>query len=149
MGDPDTVTCQHSRSWISFAHNIRGGKVGYSVPEVQRLLNLLGRESASRAFHLHWSLWLREHQWQARQAHSRRRARQLATAPLPEASLDLPTPLVIAGLPAATAAHWEQIVPLLPAERTAGRPYRHHQHIIDGMLWVMTTGTSWRQLCLY
>jgi transposase len=65
---------------------------------------------------------------------------------LPETALFLPAPLVIAGLPALTPAHWEQIALLLPAERTAGRPYRNHQQILDGMLCVMTTGTSWRQL---
>jgi transposase len=34
----------------------------------------------------------------------------------------------------------------MPAERTAGRPYRNHRQILHGMLWVMTAGTSWRQL---
>jgi SRSO17 transposase len=29
---------------------------------------------------------------------------------------------------------------------TAGRPYRAHRQILDAMLWVMTAGTSWRQL---
>ena len=46
------------------------------------------------------------------------------------------------------AARWEQIARLLPAERTAGRPYRQHCQILEGMLWVMATGTSWRQLPL-
>jgi transposase len=58
----------------------------------------------------------------------------------------LPAPLFIAGLPALIPARWEQIAPRLPAERTAGRPYRHHQQIFEGMWWVMTMGTSWRQL---
>jgi hypothetical protein len=120
--------------------------VNYSVPEVRRLLNLLGCESASFAFHLHWSLWRMDHQGQARQSHSRRRTRQLAMAPLLEASPNVPDPLVIAGLPPITPEHWEQIALLLPAGRTAGRPYRNHQQILEGMLWVMTTGTSWRQL---
>jgi transposase len=65
---------------------------------------------------------------------------------LPAASLDLPDPLVIAGLPALTSACWEQIVRLLPAEQTAGRPYRQHRQILQAMLWVTTAGTSWRQL---
>jgi hypothetical protein len=50
------------------------------------------------------------------------------------------------GLAPLTPAHWDQIAPLLPAERTAGRPYCQHHQILEGMLWVMTTGTSWRQL---
>jgi transposase len=63
-------------------------------------------------------------------------------------SCELPDPLTIAGLPALTLAHWEQIALLLPAERTAGRPYRPHRQILEAMLWVMATGTSWRQLPL-
>lgn len=111
------------------------------------MLQLVGAEdSVSLALHLHWSQWRREHQWQARQAHIRRRTRHVATISLPDASLDLPDPLAIAGLPPLTPAHWERIAPLLPVERTAGRPYRQHRQILQGMLWVMTTGTSWRQM---
>lgn len=121
--------------------------MGYSVPEIRRLLQLLGQEDTARlAFHLHWSLWRREHQWQARQAHCRRRAQQLATTAGPDASLDLPDPLALAGLPPLTPARWAQIARLLPPERTAGRPFRAHRQIVEGMLWVMTAGTSWRQL---
>jgi hypothetical protein len=120
--------------------------MGYSVPEIRRLLNLLGGPSLSLALHLHWSHWRREHQWQARQAHIRRRTRQLATASLLESALDLPDPLVIAGLSPLTPARWEQVADLVPAQRTAGRPYRNHRQILEGMLWVMTAGTSWRQL---
>ena len=123
------------------------GLLPYSVPEIHRLLQLLGQEDAARlAFHLHWSLWRREHQWQAGQAHRRRRAQQLATATLPTVAFDLPQPLSLARLPPLTATRWEQIAPLLPAERTAGRPYRQHRQILEGMLWVMSTGTSWRQM---
>jgi hypothetical protein len=120
--------------------------LGYTVPEVRRLLNLLRGENVHLILHLHWSLWRRKHQWQARQAHSRRRTLQFATASLPDAALDLPDPLPIAGLPALTPAHWERIARLLPSEQTAGRPYRQHRQILEGMLWVMTAGTSWRQL---
>jgi Putative transposase of IS4/5 family (DUF4096) len=120
-----------------------------SVPEIRRLLQLLGQEDTVRlAFHLHWSQWRREHQEQARHAHIHRRARQFATATLPEASLDLPDPLSIAGLPSLTPARWERIARLLPPERTAGRPFRQHRQILEGMLWVMTAGTSWRQMPL-
>jgi len=120
--------------------------MGYSVPEIRRLLNLLGQDTAQLTMHLHWSLWRREHQWQAQQAHRRRRTLQVATASLPQAALELPDPLSIAGLPALTPARWERIAPLLPPERTAGRPFRQHRQILEGMLRVMTAGTSWRQM---
>jgi hypothetical protein len=120
--------------------------MSYSVPEIRRLLHLLGLDPMQLAVHLHWSQWRREHQWQARQAHRRRRAQQLATATLPDVSPELPAPLTIAAVPPLTPARWEQIARLLPAEQTAGRPYRPHRQILDGMLWVMTAGTSWRQI---
>jgi Putative transposase of IS4/5 family (DUF4096) len=122
--------------------------VGYSVAEIRRLLHLLRQEDlAYLEFHLHWSQWRREHQWQAQQAHSRRRARQVAVASLADASLDPPAPLDIAGLPPLTPAGWEQIARLLPPQRPpTGRPAIEHRQILDGMLWVMTAGTSWRQV---
>jgi hypothetical protein len=120
--------------------------MGYSVPEIRRLLHLLGMDALQVALHLHWLLWRRQHQWQAEQAHRRRRVRQLAAATLPDASLELPDPLCIAGLPPLTPARWDHIARLLPPERTAGRPYRQHRHILEGMLWVMRAGASWRQM---
>jgi hypothetical protein len=75
-----------------------------------------------------------------------RRARHVATAPVLQVSSDLPDKLALAGLPPLTPARWDRVAPLLPPEQTAGRPYRHHRRILDGRLWVMTAGTSWRQL---
>ncbi|MGO8947771.1 MAG: transposase [Ktedonobacterales bacterium] len=62
------------------------------------------------------------------------------------AELNLPAPLPIAGLPPLRPACWERIAPLLPPQRTRSRPYREHRHMLEGMLWVMTAGTSWRQM---
>jgi putative transposase of IS4/5 family DUF4096 len=119
------------------------------VPEIRRLLNLLGQEAAQQALHLHWSLWRRQHQWQAKQSHIRQRARQQGSGSWATSlSVDLlPDPLTIAGLPPLTAARWEQIAPLLPPQRPpTGRPASEHRQILEGMLWVMQAGTSWRQL---
>lgn len=112
------------------------------------MLNLLGLEEAQLAFHLHWSWWRQQHQWQAKQAHIQRRARHLATVPSATASLDLlPAALAIAGLPPLTPAHWKRIARLLPPQRPpTGRPATDHRQIIEGMLWVMHAGTSWRQM---
>lgn len=112
------------------------------------MLNLLGLEEAQLAFHLHWSWWRQQHQWQAKQAHIQRRARHFATVPSATASLDLlPAALAIAGLPPLTPAHWKQIARLLPPQRPpTGRPATDHRQIIEGMLWVMHAGTSWRQM---
>jgi hypothetical protein len=122
--------------------------MSYSVPEIRRLLHLLDQEDTARlALHLHWSQWRREHQWQAQQAHIRRRTRQLATAAVAAAALDVPAALVLVGLPPLTHAHWNQIAALLPPQRPpTGRPASDHRQILEGMLWVMAAGVSWRQL---
>jgi hypothetical protein len=121
----------------------------YSVSEIRRLLHLLGDDAAQRSFHLRWSQWRRRHQWQAQQAHIRRRALQAdsASSEVPS-SLDLlPAPLLIAPLPPLSEERWAQIAPLLPPQRPpTGRPATNHRQILEGMLWVMQAGTSWRQM---
>ena len=80
----------------------KGGLIGlipYSVPEIRRVLNLLGLEAAQRAFHLHWSRWRQQQHRQAQQAHIQRRMRQLATVSSASASAALellPAALAIA-----------------------------------------------------
>ena len=43
---------------------------------------------------------------------------------------------------------WELMAPLLPAPRkTGGRPYaRGHRATVEAILWVIRTGTPWRDL---
>lgn len=43
---------------------------------------------------------------------------------------------------------WEQIQPLLPPEHSGkrGRPYRPHRPVVNGILWVLTTGARWADL---
>ena len=38
--------------------------------------------------------------------------------------------------------------PLLPPERSgkAGKPYRPHREILDGIFWILHTGSPWRDL---
>lgn len=124
------------------------GLVPYSVPEIRRVLNLLGQDEAHLAFHLQWSRWRQQHQWQAKQAHIQRRTRRLAIVSSAATALDrLPDSLVIAALPPLTPAHWERSARLLPPQRPpTGRPATAHRQILDGMLWVMHAGTSWRQM---
>jgi transposase len=62
-------------------------------------------------------------------------------------SVILPAPLLLASLPPLTEERWEHIAPLLPPQRPpTGRPATNHRQILEGMLWVMHTGTSWRQM---
>jgi transposase len=71
-----------------------------------------------------------------------RRARQA-----PSVSSLLPEPIRLPGLPALTDAQWEQLRPLLPAQKPrTGRPATDHRLVVEGMLWVVRTGSSWREL---
>jgi len=62
-------------------------------------------------------------------------------------SQDPPAPLRLLGVPALTNEHWEQLQPLLPPQKPqTGRPAVDHRLIVEGMLWVIRTGSSWREL---
>jgi transposase len=55
--------------------------------------------------------------------------------------------LHLLGVPALRDEHWEQIRPLLPPQKPqTGRPAVDHRLVVEGMLWVVRTGSSWREL---
>ena len=112
------------------------------MPEVRRLLHALGESEEQQARRLRWSRFRRQHQARAQRFHVLRRARQA-----PAVSLDPPAPVRVLGLPALTDAHWEQLRPLLPPQKPqTGRPAIDHRLVVEGMLWVARTGSSWREL---
>jgi transposase len=46
-----------------------------------------------------------------------------------------------------TNEEWERIAPLLPPQKPkVGRPASDHRRIVNGILWVVRTGASWRRL---
>lgn len=46
-----------------------------------------------------------------------------------------------------TDAQWERLAPFLPPERPkVGRPSRPHREMVDAVLWVLATGSPWRDL---
>jgi hypothetical protein len=45
-----------------------------------------------------------------------------------------------------TDAQWTRIEALLPRNGGRGRSWRDHRTVIDGMLWVHSSGASWRDL---
>ena len=46
-----------------------------------------------------------------------------------------------------TDAQWEQLGPLLPAQKPrTGRPARDHRTVLNGILWILRTGSPWRSL---
>jgi len=45
-------------------------------------------------------------------------------------------------------AQWERIEAVLPPERSGrqGRPYLNHRTVMNGILWVLRTGSPWRDM---
>ncbi len=42
---------------------------------------------------------------------------------------------------------WERVLPLLPPQRPQiGRPRHDHRAVLSGMLWVVRTDASWREM---
>ncbi len=112
------------------------------MPEVRRLFQALSESEEQQVRRLHWSRFRRQHQARAQHFHRLRRARQA-----PAVSLTPPDPLQLEGLPALTDEHWEQVRPLLPPQKPqTGRPATDHRLMVEGILWVVRTGSSWREL---
>jgi transposase len=113
-----------------------------SLPEVRRLLQVVGIAPDQQARRLHWSRFRRQHQACAQRCHRQRRGLQA-----PVVCARPPAALLMPGLPALTDTSWEQVRPLLPPQKPpTGRPAVDHRLVIEGMLWVARTGSSWREL---
>jgi hypothetical protein len=112
------------------------------VPEVRRLVLAMTEGEERRAFRLRWSVWRRAHQAVAARCHATRRARER----------DQPHPNAVAApdrpLPAAlTAAEWDVVSALLPPQRPpVGRPRHDHRTVLSGIVWVVRTQESWRDM---
>jgi hypothetical protein len=108
-----------------------------------------------REFRLGWSLWRRAHQAVAKRSHAAtrkakrdplqgKRVPDLASPSSPTMttkSLSAPmvTPL--------SDEKWERIRSLMPPQKPpTGRPRRDHRQVLAGMLWVLGTASSWRDL---
>jgi transposase len=45
-----------------------------------------------------------------------------------------------------TDEQWELIADLFPEPKRTGRPPRDRRQIVDGILWILRTGSPWRDL---
>jgi hypothetical protein len=113
-----------------------------TVPEVRRLLLAVAEPPERCRFRLGWSTFRRRHQAVAKQCHARRRSRQqappLGSPPIQRLAAD--------GLEL-TDERWARIASLLPPQKPqTGRPNTDHRLILSGILWVIRTGCSWREL---
>ena len=108
---------------------------------MRHLFQAMSQSQSQQAHRLHWSRFRRQHQARAQHFHRLRRARQA-----PVVSLDPPPALRLLGVPALTDESWEQVRPLLPPQKPTGRPAVDHRLMVEAMLWVVRTGSSWREL---
>ena len=45
-----------------------------------------------------------------------------------------------------TDEQWSRIAELFPPPKSTGRPPRNRREVLDGILWVLNTGSPWRDL---
>ena len=114
------------------------------------ILALAGPEE-EREFRLGWSLWRRAHQAVARRCHTaRRRAFHPENAPSPSRQGAMEVRSIVAEqttIAPLTDAAWELVRPLMPPQKPpSGRPRRDHRTVLTGILWVLSNGSSWRDL---
>jgi hypothetical protein len=115
-----------------------------SVPEVRRLVLAMAEGHERRAFRFGWSVWRRAHQAVAACCHAARRARQ-RDRPLTAPAVPSPPPATPPGQ--LTDAEWELVRSLLPPQRPpVGRPRHDHRTVLGGILWIVRTRGSWRDL---
>ena len=112
------------------------------MPELRRLLHLLGESEEQRAKRLWWSRFRRRHQAGAKRAHMAWRAAQRPVA----ASSPMSAQQVV-GLNPLSDAQWERVHQLFVVPpHTPGRHEVDYRLIVEGILWIMRTGSAWRSL---
>ena len=112
-----------------------------TVPEVRRLVLAMTEGEERRAFRIGWSVWRRTHQAAAARCHAARRARRQNRPPPAPAALELALPTEL------TAAEWDAVRALLPPQRpSVGRPRHDHRTVLGGIVWVVLTRGSWRDM---
>lgn len=119
------------------------------------VLAMAGPEE-QRNFKFGWSLFRRAHQAIARRCHKKshetKHASQYAARKEPDptlAGIATESPTVRSHKEAGllTDAEFERVRELLPVQEPGnGRPRRDDRQVLGGILWVMETGASWREL---
>jgi len=113
-----------------------------TVPEVRRLVRAMAEPDERWAFRFSWSHWRRAHQGRAARCHAARRARGWDRPAISGAAV--PPVLIGAEL---TDAEWERVRPLLPPQKPkTGRPRHDHRTVLSGILSVVRSDYSWREM---
>ncbi len=110
-----------------------------------------------RSFKFGWSLFRRAHQAIARRCHREESHKTKYASrydahrePDSDSTGTTPTSPITRSHKEAgilTDAEWERVRELLPEQKPGqGRPRRDDRQVLCGILWVMDTGASWREL---
>jgi len=105
-----------------------------------------------RDFRLGWSLWRRAHQAVAKRCHKALHAakHQPPRGRLPDLARPAPTTMPLStpiAAPLLTEEKWELVKALMPPQKPrTGRPRSDHRTVLAGMLWVLGSASSWRDL---
>lgn len=120
------------------------------------VLAMASPEERQRNFKFGWSFFRRTHQAIARRCHRASHRMEHASRHDVHTEPDLdPTKTALASPTAThhkeagllTDAEWEHVRELLPEQKPGqGRPRRDDRQVLCGILWVMDTGASWREL---
>jgi hypothetical protein len=113
-----------------------------TVPETRRLVLALGEPDAQRRFRFGWSRWRRAHQAVAARCHATRHARTQSQSTHDRTIL----PAALAR-DALTDAEWARVRGVLPPQKPkTGRPRHDHRTVLNGILAVVGTELSWREI---
>jgi hypothetical protein len=129
-----------------------------TVPEVRRLICAMSAPEEQREFRLEWSIFRRAHQAVAKRCHEAAHGAKHATDhdaprgceadPARTSEASASTIPVYANKEAGllTDAQWERVRALPTQEPGQGRPRRDDRQVLCGILWIMDSGSSWRDL---
>ncbi len=113
-----------------------------TVPETRRLVLAIDGPNAQRGFRFGWSRWRRAHQAVAARCHAARHARTRSQST--NNRTILPATLARGAL---TDAEWERVRPVLPPQQPrTGRRRHDHRTVLSGILMVVDTDLSWREI---
>jgi len=112
-----------------------------TVPEVRRLLLTWSEAPEKQRFRFAWSRWRRAHQAVAARCHALRQLRRHVRV---DESVMLPPTRLHAAL---TEGEWQRVRAVLPSQRPrTGRPRHDHRTVLNGILAVVGTERSWREM---
>ncbi len=113
-----------------------------TVPETRRLVLAMGEPNAQRRFRFGWSRWRRAHQAVAARCHAAHHARTQS-----QSTNDRPILPAALARGALTDAEWARVRPVLPPQKPkTGRPRYDHRTVLSGILAVVDTDLSWREI---